>query len=96
MMYAKLVNGQIEYPVYRHGMLVDEENGIYIINPKKQHYLAAGFKVLVEEPIDIPEKKGYIIVPVYHEEGENIIQEWTYKKQSGGSTSSDTDTDEEA
>ena len=95
MTYARLIDGQLEYPVYRNNMLVDVENGVYILNPKYQHYIDAGYKVLVEKSIDIPEKEGYIIVPVYHEEGDEIIQEWTYEEAPETETDEYNGTDEE-
>lgn len=95
MTYARLIDGELEYPVYRNSMLVDVENGVYILNPKHQHYIDAGYKVLVEKPIDIPEKEGYIIVPVYHEEGDEIIQEWTYEEAPETETDVYDGTDEE-
>ena len=95
MTYARLIDGQLEYPVYRNNMLVDVENGVYILNPKHQHYIDAGYKVLVEKPVDIPEKEGYIIVPVYHEEGDEIIQEWKYEEAPETETDVYDGTDEE-
>ena len=83
MMYGKLVNGRIEYAPKN---IV--HNGKLICNPKDALLLKLGYfpVVLTEQEA----QEGYISIPYWEEENNQIIQKWKFEKAEEQITTDDT------
>lgn len=81
-MYGKLVDGKIEYASKNVNY-----NGKLICNAKKEILLKLGYLPLVETEQEIQE--GYISIPYWEQEENQIVQKWKFEKASETITTED-------
>ena len=74
-MYAKINAGVLQIPELYPCYIIDRQ-GRRINNPTNAQYEANGYKPLVVAEHE--EREGYEAEPVYTDEGNQIVQSWTY------------------